>query len=192
METLLALAIMSVASLALFQSTATLLRLSERTTNAALRSQDEAVLQQSFAGLVGGLVPAWPKDKKNVFNGTSAGFSGLTRKPFHTLEIGLSPFSLSLENDGRESLLVYRSGKTEWILQTFPGADAQFLYLGVDNLWRKSWPPEATPEAGKFSDAQYFDPPAFPLAIQLQTANTEVVWIAYVNYRDELPDLEDF
>jgi len=195
METLLALAIMSVASLALFQSTAALLRLSDRTINAALRTQDVSVLQKSFNGLVGGLVPAWPKDTSNVFTGTPTRFSGLTRTPLHTLDISLTPFSMTLENDGAGSTLIYRSGKVEWVLKTFPDANAHFSYLGEDNVWRPTWPPKNTPEPGPFKDAQYYDPPAFPLAIRLQAleepSGKDIVWIAFVNYRDQLPILED-
>jgi prepilin-type N-terminal cleavage/methylation domain-containing protein len=196
METLLALAIMSVASLALFQSTAALLRLSNRTVEAALRSQDVAVIQKSFAALVKGLVPAWPKDTANTFRGDSTGFSGLTRMPFHTLEVSLMPFSLSLENNGSTSSLIYRSGKVEWVLKTFSGAGAYFSYLGEDNVWRRSWPPKNTPEPGQFGDAQFYDPPTFPLAIQLRAPgvnpDTGIVWIAYIGYREELPNLEEF
>ncbi len=196
METLLALAIMSVASLALFQSTATLLRLSERTVNAALNVQDVAVMQKSFTALVRGMVAAWPKDDEDAFVGTSSGFSGLTRTPFHTLDIGLTRFSLSLDHDLVKSLLVYRSGDTEWILQNFSISNEQFSYLGEDNVWRQSWPPEETPEPGDFGDAEYFDPPTFPLAIRLQ-ARTEygqakIVWIAALGDRAELPVLDGF
>ncbi len=196
METLLALAIMSVASLALFQSTAALLRLSDRTINAALRTQDVSVLQKSFNGLVGGLVPAWPKDTANLFTGTPTGFSGLTRTPFHTLDIRLTPFRMALENNGSGSALIYRSGKVEWALKTFSDTNARFSYLGADNVWRPTWPPENTPEPGSFGDAQFYDPPAFPLAIRLQATEGRsgkgVVWIAYINYLDELPNLEEF
>lgn len=196
METLLALAIMSMASLALFQSTASFLRLSERTIDSAFRAQDVAVLQKSFSQLVSGLIPAWSDEKKQIFIGTSTRFSGLTRLPYHTLNVGLTKFSLSLENDGVTSMLVYRSGSLEWVLQEFPTPNAQFYYLGADNVWRKDWPPKVTPEPGIYGDARFYKVPTFPLAIQLRAWNAKtnagVVWLAEINDRVTLPKLEEF
>ncbi len=196
METLLALAIMSVASLALFQSTTTLLRLSERTINAAQRAQDAAVMQKSFIGLVEGIVPGWPKDKADVFTGDRAGFSSLTRAPLHTLEPALRRFALVLESDGRSSSLIYQSGDTRWVLKAFPYPQATFSYLGENNLWYPAWPLAQTPEAGEFDDAKFIDPPALPLAIRLEvgasTQDAKTVWIAYIGAREKLPDLKEF
>ncbi len=203
LETLLALAIMSVASLALFQSTSTLLHLSERTVNAALEAQELAVVQKSYGALIGGMVLHWPDDDKSAFVGQPGQFSGVTRTPFHTLNIGLSAFTLSLQSDGRKTWLVYQSGDIEWVLQEFAAADGQFSYLGADNAWRSSWPPKETPEPGDFGDAQFYDPPTFPLAIRLTAGNAigvassnaaapgDIIWIASVGTRDELPDLRD-
>ncbi len=194
METLLALAIMSVASLALFQSTGTLLRMSERTINAAMQAQDTAVLQKSFNGLVGGLVPAWPKDVEDRFVGNSAGFSGLTRTPFHTLGIGLSKFTLAVQHEARTTALVYRSQDTEWVLRDFASAQAEFSYLAADNVWYSSWPLDTTPKTSNFDDESFYDPPTFPLAIKLrvksEATGLDLAWIALVGERDELPDLE--
>lgn len=196
METLLALAIMSVASLALFQSTTTLLRLSDRTVNAALKSQDKAVIQESFARLIGGLVLAWPDDKKQIFKGESRGFSGLTRTPLQTLLPGLLGFSLGVESGSQETQLVYRSKGVEWVLQRFPYADARFSYLGADNVWRSQWPPEKAPKVDAFGSENFMDPPSFPLAIRLSVGagseESRVVWIAMVESRKELPDLGEF
>lgn len=195
METLLALAIMSVASLALFQSTTTLLRLSDSTVNAALKSQDEATIQKSFSQLIAGLVQAWPDDKTHVFKGDATGFSGLTRTPFHTLTPGLNPFSLRVQNDTNTAKLIYQSGDIEWVLQEFTSPGARFSYLGADHIWRPAWPPKTTPQVDAFNSADFFDPPSFPLAIRLsigrENGHAARVWIAAIETRAELPDLGD-
>lgn len=202
LETLLALAIMSVASLALFQSTSSLLRLSDRTVNAALKAQDLAVGQKSFAALVGGLVLNWPDAEADKFVGTARMFSGLTRTPFHSVKAGLYRFSLTMENNGSGTSFVYRSDGVEWVLREFPAADGQFSYLGADNVWRPAWPPKETPEPGDFGDAKFYDPPTLPLAIRLRvskagaarlnaSAPDDIIWIVSTGTRDELPDLTD-
>lgn len=196
METLLALAIMSVASLALFQSTVTLLRLSDRTVNAALKSQDEAIIQKSFSQLVAGMVQAWPEDKKHVFRGDAEGFSGLTRTPFHTLTPGLNPFSLSVQNDADKSRLIYQSGDVEWVLQEFAFPNARISYLGADHAWRPVWPPKMTPKVDSFNSEEFFFPPSFPLAIKLSIGQDDgreaMVWIAATENRAELPVSGEF
>jgi prepilin-type N-terminal cleavage/methylation domain-containing protein len=194
LETLLALAIMSVASLALFQSTTTLLRLSDRTVNAALKAQDVAVMQKSFSELVKGLVPAWSNKKEGHFIGTSGYFSGLTRAPLHTLKIGIAPFTLKLETGVDTASLVYQSEDTQWVLKSLRANEAKFSYLGEDNRWRSSWPPAQTPDASDFGDGRFYDPPTFPLAIRLWAEDSRtgkhLVWIAEVADRTELPLLE--
>jgi len=190
LETLLALAIMSMTSLALFQSTASLLRFSERTVNAAFAAEDEAVTQKSFAKLIEGIVPDWPDRKEHQFRGTANGFVGMTSSALHTLDIGLHDFSLSLQRNAQSSTLIYNSQKTQWKLKEIASEDARFSYLGADNVWRSSWPPKGTPEAGNLGDARFFKPPALPLAIRLQAgdinANTAMVWIVSMPLRAKL------
>jgi len=196
METLLALAIMSVASLALFQSTTTLLRLSDRTVNAALKSQDDAIIQVSFGRLIRGLVQAWPDDKNHIFTGEQRGFSGLTQTPLQTMSPGLQGFALAVESSSEETQLIYRSESVEWVMQHFPYADARFSYLGADNIWRPQWPPEQAPKVDTFGSEELMDLPSFPLAIRLTVGQgreeDQIIWIARVESQKELPNLEDF
>jgi hypothetical protein len=109
---------------------------------------------------------------------------------------GLQSFSLAVESDSQETQLVYRSKGVEWIIKNFPYGDAWFSYLGADNIWRSQWPPEKAPRVDAFGSDDFMDPPSFPLAIRLSVGPSreqgQLVWIAMVESRKELPDLGEF
>ena len=166
-ETLVALALASIVLLALFQSASMWLTLSGRSAAAAENALTGTLAARQFDRVVRGLTPSWPEDAVNQFRGGPQGFSGLTRRPLQALSPMLSPAAMEIVQDGVVSRLAYRSGSTNWMLESMEPGSGEFSYLGADGGWRRAWPPENAPESGPFNDARFLPPPALPLAVKL-------------------------
>lgn len=195
LETLISLAILSVVSLALFQSTSSLLRITDRAVNAGERALETAVSRKTFRASVGGLQPGWVEEPLNVFNGDALGFSGISTGAPAFASVSLQPFSfaLVLQTQGRIALEVNSDGKV-WNLQSFSADQASFSYLGVDQTWYEVWPPENTPAPGFFNDKLFMKPPQLPLAIRLHgiDQNHQFDWVAAIAGAHVLPHRDEF
>ncbi len=180
-ELVAALAIVSLLSLTLFQSTRAWLDLSTRSANAAERAIGEIVMQSVFAEVVGGMINAWPEETDKLFVGVSQGFSGLTRRPAEGAGQGLvlATFDVRPYQDGQA--LFYETSQSSWPLFTVPtGIEAGFTYLGADGVWRSTWPPEINPDPDPLNDNTLYTTPQLPLAIRFsaQGGPAPVTWIA--------------
>ncbi|MEL6379802.1 MAG: prepilin-type N-terminal cleavage/methylation domain-containing protein [Pseudomonadota bacterium] len=174
LEVLIALAITSLASLALFQSMSAWFAISAKTTGAAERALGGVVHNQQFRAVVGGLLPGWPYRPEEAFIGRADFFSGLTTASLHQREQGLAVVSMELLKDQRSGAITLsyaaRAGgeDTGWIMERFPAAtDGAFSYFGADGRWYPTWPPAKNPEPGPFTDAELFDTPPLPLAVKM-------------------------
>lgn len=182
MEMIAALAIISAASLALFQSIAFWLRLSTAATGAAASAVSESIDLERFQRLVRGLSYAWPEQPDDIFTGGPAGFRGLTRYPLHFADPGLERVVLSVaEQDGAFSLAYAADGVAWTVAAAGAGGSLRFSYLGIDGVWRQSWPPDATPMATADDDPALFRTPQLPVAIRLDyEGQPSFSWIADV------------
>lgn len=181
-EMLAALAIMAVASLALFQSIGFWLRLSATAQDASGSAIADSVDLERFQTLVRGLTYAWPEQSDEIFVGDQLGFRGLTRSPLHFADPGLERITLQVEQKEGRSLLTYSAPNTYWtVADAGPGGSYLFSYLGVDGVWRAAWPPEAPPMANSVDDPALFKAPQLPLAIKLTNdGQSAYAWIADV------------
>ena len=191
LELIASLAIVSLVSAALFQSTGAWLRLSTRASSAADEALSSIAAQQMFDRLVGGLIFAWPEETTRLFIGAKDGFSGLTTTPLNSFTPQLTSIEISVQQprDGQPGRIVYRSAQgDDWTLRTFDGATS-LSYLGADGEWRESWPPATNPEPGPFNDAAFFQMPQLPLAIRIDITNGAGgdTWIADIGGDPTVP-----
>ncbi|MBL4591750.1 MAG: prepilin-type N-terminal cleavage/methylation domain-containing protein [Phycisphaerales bacterium] len=195
LETLISLAILSVVSLALFQSTSSLLRITSRAVNAGERALETAVSRKTFRASVRGLTPGWKEEPENVFKGDASQFSGISTGAPTFSSHTLKPFSFALvrQTNGRIALKVNVNGQV-WDLQEFSADEAAFSYLGTDQKWYREWPPKNTPAPGFFNDEIYMDTPQLPLAIRLhgEYSNHRFDWVAAVLGAHDLPYRDRF
>ena len=175
-EVLIALAIMSVVSLALFQSTTQLLSVSEKSVSVTGNTLDDFVLNETFQSLVVGIVPAWPEDEENIFRGDEAGFSGLVAGSTLLQQGGVKPFSanVSVQNAlGNQSFIDFQFDGAPLISQPVEGVSYEFSYLGWDQKWYNFWPPEEIPSTGFEGDNLFLEMPQLPEAIRLMSLNED-------------------
>ncbi|MEO0983328.1 MAG: prepilin-type N-terminal cleavage/methylation domain-containing protein [Pseudomonadota bacterium] len=186
LETLVALAIMAVSAVILFQSLTTQLAVAVRIERSTTEALGEAVDRAGFRAVVEGLTPAWEEMEDQIFQGDETGFTGLTTGVLDAEAPSLALVRLSLTEEGG---LVYQSAAGGFPLARF-SEPAAFSYLGADGTWRSTWPPPETPHPPPtdFEDGQHFDTPQLPKAIRIQTATrAEIDWIALPDWRSDLP-----
>lgn len=207
LETLIALAIMSIASLALFQSTATMLSVSDRAVKTSERVLDGALNRRAMTGLLSGLVPAWPEDGARSFKGTASRLEGLSAESLswqnEALGSGLSHFSLTLSGEAQnntqplnawslryEDLTSNGNSRTRdegWVLDAGLPANTRFRYLGLDGTWRANWPPPTPPATPYFNDALFITTSPLPEAVKLETGQGVVLAIVAVRRHAHSP-----
>ena len=189
LELIVALAIISLASLALFQSMSVWMRMSASTADAAETAITNAIALERFQILVRGMSVAWPEEETAIFQGSASSFSGLTSSPLHFADPGLEQVNLTIANRNGGSALIYEAGREVWTLvSTEPGTRLGFEYLGADGQWRQSWPPRELPLIFPQDDPSLFQMPQLPRAIKLYTeGQQQTVWIADIGSDPILP-----
>ncbi|MGB3457571.1 MAG: prepilin-type N-terminal cleavage/methylation domain-containing protein [Litorimonas sp.] len=211
LETLVALAILSVVSLVMFQSVITLTRVSERAGAVAAQSLDELVRRDVFTSVVAQLVPDWPDGREpgdGAFTGTARGFQGLTghdpgaaasadgSRGLSRVGVGEDSGGLVLRVEGQPALILSGSRPLPGASPVQARAEAgRFRYLGTDGVWRADWPPEsavpfAPPGVLPFDDHQLAQPQALPVAVAW-VAPDGAVWFASPKGAGELPPTSD-
>lgn len=184
LETLIALAIMSLASLSLFQSSSSLLRTSDRAIKVGEGLVNRAVSRHQIATLIAQLVPAWEDGAEVKFVGTKNEFSGMSREIFDLEGAGVKPFEIRLEQDSRDRMkLVYQIGNQNWDIQTGLPVDLKFQYLTPANTWVAEWPPKENrfySRRDTEDDLLYLFDLKLPHAIQLSDKNNQIIWISKV------------
>ena len=189
LELIVALAIISLASLALFQSMGAWMRISATTANAAETAITNALALERFQILVRGLSIAWPEEESSMFMGTPSNFSGLTTSPLHFADPGLEKVTLSIASQNGTPALMYQAGREVWTLaSTRPGTSLVFEYLGADGNWRANWPPKTLPLIFAQDDPSFFQIPQLPKAIKLTAqGEAQTIWIAEIGNDALLP-----
>lgn len=184
LETLIALAIMSLASLALFQSSSSLIRTSDQATKVGEGFVDRAVSRHQIMSLIAQLVPAWQDTDEVEFVGTDNEFSGMSRALFALERAGVKPFQIRLEEDNLNNIkLVYQLNDQIWDIQRGLPANSKFQYQTPTNNWISVWPPKKN----RFYARRNFDDDSLdlydlklPTAIQLTDKNGQIIWISDV------------
>jgi len=146
LEMLIALAIMSLTSLALFQSIGTMLNVSDRAVRVSERTLEMAITRESMSQLVDGLVEDKDPLPERSLLGKPLSFSGVSANAIHSDGFENASFKVSLDS-GEQSTksLVYGTGAQSWVLETGLPPGSYFEYLGRDNTWYKQWPQAEQP-----------------------------------------------
>ena len=142
LEMLIALAIMSLTSLALFQSMSRMLYVSDRAIEVSEQSLESAVSNRTITKLIDGLVPAWSLRPEDSFTGQRQRFSGVSANAIHSTATENADFTLSLSVvDDEKGRLIYEAQNLSWVLATKLEETAYFEYLDKKNIWHPQWPP---------------------------------------------------
>lgn len=199
LETMIALAILSMTSLALFQSTSTLLRVSDKATEVGLERAEDFMARTSFYQVVAGLVQGWPHQENTMFRGDKSQFSGLSDQAILSNQ-ALQSFEMSIlpiDNLGSTNLLL-QTEQGQVLIKSFDVSDMEFRYLGIDQTWYEAWPPPKVPSTGFFNDIIFMSMPDLPSAIKIVQTGSQrdvkpnhVSWISSVATTREKPHRRD-
>jgi len=194
LETLVALAILSLTSLALFQSMGALLQVSDKAIKAGERTMDKSLDRVALNSLMSALVPHWNNNPAMAFRGTELTLSGLSTVNLGLETQGLTPFTLRLkpQTTSKTNTLQYVSDEISLELASDIPSSARFGYVGVDSALRKTWPPEIPLSAGFFDQKAFDTIPILPNAVYLSLPDGQIIWtIAITKYfnRPLHPDL---
>jgi len=199
LEMLMALAIMSFASLILFQSVGTMLRLSEKAVAAADRTLEDIASRKSLSYLVDGIVAAWPESEAEMFKGTADAFSGLTAASPVLLKPKIESFNLYTNKKQSGGVnLIYTSGGQDMTLYESPTtARVAFTYMAHDLKWYETWPPEEISKSEFFeADRGFLSIPPLPISIKISFLKNsqypETDWVFNVSKHYNLPFRESF
>lgn len=209
LETLFALAIMSIASLALFQSTSAMLQVSDRAVRTGERTLNSELDRIVTSNIVEGIMTPWPEHTDSAFTGSAREFSGLSTGTPQAGAARPARFTLTLERQNSGSVLIYRAvnevriarapraGSVEpaaaesWVLMHSLPEAARFEYMGIDQKFYNIWPPLETPSRGYFNDDILMKGEALPEAIRLITAQEQTLWTAPLDQAARLPPRTD-
>lgn len=196
LEMLFALAIMSMASLALFQSTSAMLQLSGRAVAAGERTLNTGLDRQVLNNLAEGLLPAWPEEPQREFMGSADRFYGQSTGAPELGAARPAAFSLSLApQSGGGMMMLYQSlengkskgGAESWVLLAGLPEGSRWEYMGIDHKFYSIWPPKTRPERGYFNDDLLLTMPPLPEAIKLVSREGITLWTGAVGRAKALP-----
>lgn len=189
LEVLVALAIMSVASLGLFQSLSSMLEVSSKSVRYTESTLNNAIIDRSLSQLVRGLVTEWPDGPDNPFIGRETEFEGLSTRAIEEDNFGIMAFTLQLrENQQAGRDLVYSSANQEiYLARDLPDA-SHFLYRNIDGSWSDVWPMPPSRDTSALEELLPFETKAMPVAIALKSSEIATEWIYRVDKYRYLPD----
>jgi len=189
LETLFALAIMSLASVALFQSTSSMLALSDRAVKTGERTVNGGLDRLALAGIINGMLPHWADNEDNAFTGDARELRGVTTGNLSPGIAAAERITLSLQPraNGTDALIYTSAQSTEsWEVMAALPAGARFEYMGVDQDWHAAWPPTVKPTRGYFEDDKFQETSALPEAVRLSTADM-TLWAGPISQAAVLP-----
>jgi len=190
LEMLVALAILSLTSLAMFQSIGTLLQVSEKAITASERTIDKTLDRITLISLISGIVPHWDDAPNTAFRGSGTEMSGVsTLNPGFDAQ-GLTAFSLRLvaKPGSQTHTLVYSSHEASLDLASDIPLSARFNYVGLDANPRNSWPPDA-PISNSFFNQEGFETlPVLPNIVSLTLPDGQVIWTIAITKYFNLPN----
>ena len=184
LETLMALAIMSIISLALFQSLGQMLAVSDRATRIGNESLDQFANDAGYKDFISDIIGTWTPQDPFIFKGNEQQMSGLAVSPLivdeqtgaQSFQLFLRPFPANEEQPARFELVIASNGlsinafgdRPQPILASFEGQNPRFLYLSYDQIQHHDWPQKGVPSPGILTDILYMDIPRLPHAIGLE------------------------
>lgn len=188
-ELIVALALVSLISVVLFQSVVTQWTNVQRVSAAVDQVRQIALREAVLRDVVGHIVAGWPEQAGTVFRGTDHGFSGLTARSTLPGRHGLFPLEVRVVDgdSGAQRLILRQEESTIGIIDSLDLA--RLSYRGLDNQWYERWPPEANPGNGFFDDGDYFPTPPLPEAVRIDFTfrGEKMSWIFALSRSKNLP-----
>lgn len=184
LETLMALAIMSIISLALFQSLGQMLAVSDRAVRLGNNALDQFANEAGYRDFIGDIIGTWTAADPFIFKGDAQQMSGLAVSPLIVdARTGAQNFRLSIQPSPPQTarpaqfqLIIESSGlspnglglRPTPVLARFEGENPRLVYLSYDETPRRIWPPKTVPSPGILTDHNFMDIPRLPHAIGLE------------------------
>ncbi len=184
LETLMALAIMSIISLAMFQSLGQMLAVSDRAVKIGNESLDRFANEAGYRDFIGDIIGTWTRADPLAFTAGSQSMSGLAVSPLiverrtgaQDFQLYIQPLPQEASRPPQFQLRLNAPGlplnaigeRPQPILAVFEGENPRFIYISYDQRRRTNWPPEIVPSPGIFDDDIYMDIPRLPHIIGLE------------------------
>lgn len=167
LEMLFALALISLMSLILTQSSIRHLATVDRVAQAVTDVTLNEVRLNSISQVLRRSVGAWPEQEALHFVGRADRLSGLTDQPLSGQRGGVVPFQAAFVPDGVDLALVLSvDGTSLTLLRSL--TEARFDYRAETGQWFEAWPPERNPGNGFFNDGLFYATPPLPNSIRLR------------------------
>jgi hypothetical protein len=105
---------------------------------------EQTIAREIYTEIVGGLTPSWAHNEEIKFLGDANKFSGLTAHiPSETnFEFGEVTVFLKIGAESEVGLNVMTPNFQSYELTKFSAGDVSFEYMGADQIFYSSWPPE--------------------------------------------------
>lgn len=192
LEMLIALSIMSLTSLALFQSIGAMLNISDRAVDVSERKLDKMIVREAMEQLVDGLITDWEDRPEESFIGKPLSFSGVSANAVHTDSNNNATFKVSLQRGNQETQSLFYEAETgDWVIETGLSGGVYFEYLGRENTWHRKWPPDKKPTLETQDALRELSVLHLPLAIRLKAQSGRQQFIYVVGRHQSLPDRLD-
>lgn len=175
LEVLVALAIFSITTVALFQSLSMYFSISERVTSNAETAIDNIITRRIITDIADSIVPVWDSSAASV-TGNETGFTGRSAYVLNENMARLSEFEILVENKGSKPFLVYRSGELEWPINVSVGENVEFQYLTNDGEWVPQWPQKNYLVLGRTANE-------LPHAIRILNGEVSIMVLPVKKYR---------
>lgn len=189
LEVLVALAIMSVASLGLFQSLSSMLEVSNKSVRYTEDTLNNAIIDRTLSKLIRGLVTEWPDGPDSPFKGSELEFEGLSTRAIEETDFAMTAFTLQLRSDQEGRLnLVYSSAEREIYLARDLPDSSHFLYRYRNESWSDVWPLPPSRDTTELEELLPYENKALPAAIALKSSGAAIEWIYRVDQYRYLPD----
>ncbi len=167
-EVLVALVIMSLATLALFQSFYQLSAVSRKSVEASEQVLDQFSQRAFFEALVLGITPQWEGREDFTFTGEPNRFQALSMMRLWSDEAQLFPITVQITQDSTAQTYMSMDVADQRLVYSLDAAkNPQISYLGWDQTWYSQWPPEEVPSTGYFDDFMFVTMPQIPIAIKI-------------------------
>ena len=184
LEVMIGLVILSLASLAMMQSTVSMMRSTDRAVDVAQVSIETALNRQVYEDALDTFLLSWDEEGRARFRGEARRMSGpMATSLLPDTALGQRA-ELAVTREGDALLLQLGHREDAVTLARFEGRDARFGYLGRDRAWHAKWPPDTLPRSGIFNDDVGAQMPEWPEAIRLElrhASGPDTVWIKRVD-----------
>lgn len=180
LEVLVALAILSLTTVALFQSIGSHLAISERINKSSEAAIYDIITRATLSDIISNTVTVWDVNQASI-HGNRSKFTGKTA---YGVKEQFVPFKLEIVDHANGKKLVYVTESVEWNVAMVLSENAKFIYLSKRGGMFDEWPQENIKALDGFNNE-------LPLAIYIKD-EVKVFTILTPNKFRHLPLVLDF